>query len=333
MAPPVLSHTACVKTRSTSGDVGVFKRVTSLDVLKGIGRNLLTIFLDAFAHELAIRQITPPSQSLGDTDFFRAAANIFSSPENLSESMTQTLRALASMTARAPPPNPYSQAQPRYALRKGLGVWHLTFDWREAQIRHERGMLSTGYLLLNPPPQPLHALDLLSKVPEIYRKQLGIAQITDANTGQARQLDSHARIQERSLALDDAETMRALLRRERELEAILDSDESEPVKAEALRDLEAIAEFQRSHGRRSRDAAQRAGRTVRQAITRLHRNLLGALDTNGKPHPVLCPFSLHILNYILIPSARYSGHGGRHARADLASRFTYEPPPGCRWTD
>src|SRR6266436_3250793 len=288
LAPPVLSHTACVRTRSTSGNVGVFKRVTGLDVLKGIGRNLLAIFLDTFASELAARQITPPSQSLGDTDFFRAAANIFSSPENLSESMTQTLRALASMTARAPPPNPYSQAQPRYALRKGLGVWHLTFDWREAEIRHERGMLSTGYLLLNPPPEPLHALDLLAKVPEIYRKQLGIA-------------------------LDDAETMRSLLRRERELEAILDSDESEPVKAEALRDLEAIAEFQRSHGRRSRDAAQRAGRTVRQAITRLHRNLLGALDTNGKPHPVLCPFSLHILNYILIPSARYSGHGGRHA--------------------
>jgi len=117
----------------------------------------------------------------------------------------------------------------------------------------------------------------------MYRKQLGLSQVANPATGRSTLLASHARIQERSLALDDAETMRALLLRERELEAILDSDESEPVKAEALRDLEAIAEFQRTHGRRSTDAAQRAGRTVRQAITRLQRNLLATPTANPTP--------------------------------------------------
>ncbi len=178
-----------------------------------------------------------------------------------------------------------------------------------------------------------HALDLAAKIPEIYRHQLGLTQITDPATGKAETLASHARIQERSLALDDAETMRALYRKEKELEAILDSeDETEPVKAEALRELEAIAQFQRQHARRSQDSAQRAGRTVRQAITRFHEHLAGAAGQDGAAHAVLRAFADHIKEHVLIPSSRYSGHGGPHARAGVAGCFTYEPPAGVLWS-
>src|SRR5206468_8614527 len=134
-------------------------------------------------------------------------------------------------------------------------------------------------------------------------------------TGRAAPVQSHARIQERSLALDDAQTLRALLRKEKELEAILDDeDESEPVKQEALRELEAIAEFQKQHGRRSQDSAQRAVRAVRKAIIRFHRRLLATLDRHGNPHPVLCPFAVHLKKHLLIPSARYCRPAGGRPR-------------------
>src|SRR5436190_1716046 len=126
--------------------------------------------------------------------------------------------------------------------------------------------------------------------------------------------------------------MRALFRKEKELEAILDSeDESEPVKAEALRELEAIAEFQRRHARRSKDTAQQIAEAVRLAIRRLHRRLSQATDSRGDPHPVLRPFAQHLEKYILVPSARYSGHGSASSKSVPPGCLTYEPPPGLSW--
>lgn len=224
--------------------------------------------------------------------------------------------------------------KPRYALRKGLGVWHLTFDFKEADIRHEKGLLYVAWLLYNPPEQPIHAIDLMAKIPEIYRQQLGLAPLVDPTTGKVAPLLSGARIQERSLSLDDAQAMRALFKKEKELEAILDSqDESEPVKAEALRDLEAIAEFQRQHSRRSKDGAQRAAIAVRQAIKRFHQHTAAALDKNGAPHPALHAFAEHLKNHLLRPSIRYSSHGGPHAKTGPIGCFTYEPSKGIAWAE
>jgi len=211
----------------------------------------------------------------------------------------------------------------RYCLGKGLGVWQLTFDGAEALLKHERGIFYVAWLLAHPPEQPLHALDLAAKIAEIYRRQLGLVRIVDPGSGQAVPLLSHARLQERSLALDDAESMRALLRKERELEAILDDEcETEPVKREALRELEAIAEFQQRHGRQSCDNARRAVRAVRMAVMRFHRRLQASLTRDGGAHPVLRPFADHLEKYLVIPSARCR-----------AGCFVYEPPQGVLWAD
>ena len=222
--------------------------------------------------------------------------------------------------------------RPRYAIRKGLGVWYLTFDGKDAVLKHERGILYLAYLLLNPPEQPINALDLIAKIPEIYRNQLGLAPIVDPATGKTTPLQSHARIQERSLAIDDAQTMRALLRKEKELEAILDSDdESEPVKQEALRELEAIAEFQRQHGRRTKDSAQKAADSVRLAIRRLYRRLSTATDLNGEPHPVLRAFAAHLENCVINPSALHSRHRRVSSNTVPPGCLTYRPPPSVTW--
>jgi|ERR1044071_8739517 hypothetical protein len=65
------------------------------------------------------RRTSLPSPDLDDTDFFRAAANILSSQEKLPDSMTQTMRALASMTAHAHRPNiaTYSAKAPSHLAR------------------------------------------------------------------------------------------------------------------------------------------------------------------------------------------------------------------------
>ena len=188
--------------------------------------------------------------------------------------------------------------------------------------------------MLYRPPQPIRGVDLVARIPEFFRKQIGLPSLVDPATGIARVLSSDARLQERSLALDDAQAMRELRRKEKQLEAILDSENaSEPEKAEALRELEQIAEFQRQHGRRTIDAAQRTVKTVREALYRLHEHLFLSFDLQGRPHPVLRPFALHIQNFILIPSARYAGYGGPSARGRLAGCFTYEPPEGIAWSD
>lgn len=251
-------------------------------------------------------------------------------PANLFAELTP--QPAAEQSSRTAPSS--SKSSSRYALRKGLGIWKLTFDGQEADLKQERGIFYVAYLLTNPPEHPIHALDLATKIPELYRKHLGFTQITDLKTGKGNTVESHARIQERSLSLDDAQTIRAILRKEKELEAILDDEsESEPVKQEALRELEAIAEFQRHHGRRTQDSAQRAVRAVRQAIIRFHQRLLTTLDRNGNPHPVLRPFAAHLEKHLLIPSARYCGPVGSRARGPLAGCFTYDAPAGITWAD
>lgn len=189
-----------------------------------------------------------------------------------------------------------------------------------------------AWLLQHPPAEPLHAVDLAAQIPTLYRAQLGLHALTDPGTGHSVPLARHARLQERSLALDDAQSLRAVLRQERELEALLDDESAtEPEKAEALRELEAIVEFQRRHSGRSRDAAQRTADAVRQSLRRLHARLAAAVDASGAPHRVLRPFAEHLRRYLLVPSSRYAGRGNRPGPTGRAGCFIYEPPPGVKW--
>jgi hypothetical protein len=224
------------------------------------------------------------------------------------------------------------QPSTRYALRKGLGLWHLIFDSKEAILKHERGLFYVAWLLYHPDETPIHALDLMAKIPEIYRQQLGLTQLTDPTTGKVVPLQSGARLQERSLALDDRQAMRALYRKQQELEALLDStDATEPEKAEALRELEAIYTYQRQNASRSRDAAQKAVRTVRMAIKRLHQHLLTATSSDGASDPVLRSFADHLQKNLILPSARYSTHASSGPRRSLSGSFTYDRPTAFSW--
>jgi hypothetical protein len=58
--------------------------------------------------------------------------------------------------------------QPRYALRKGLGCWGLTFDGKSAVLMHEQGIYYVAYLLMNPAEEPIHGLALALKIKALY---------------------------------------------------------------------------------------------------------------------------------------------------------------------
>ena len=127
--------------------------------------------------------------------------------------------------------------------------------------------------------------------------------------------------------------VRALWRRRRTLERVLEDDDAiEPVKAEALRELEEVTEFLRKSPWRSRGGAERCVEAVGKAIWRAYRHLCGAMDGAGMPHPVLQAFGRHLHEYLLIPSGRGGGRGGARLAWAPGGCFTYEPPPGVVWS-
>jgi hypothetical protein len=135
----------------------------------------------------------------------------------------------------------------RYALRRGLGFWELTYEGRRAIFKDELGALYVACLLLDPPPEPIHAVTLALKAREMSGQAAGPGEL----------------VQQRSMGLDDAVAVRALWRRQRALEGVLEDDDAiEPVKAEALRELEEVTEFLRKSPWRSRGGAERCVEAV-----------------------------------------------------------------------
>jgi len=90
----------------------------------------------------------------------------------------------------------------RFALGRGLGFWELTFEGRHATFSHEQGVPYVAWLLLHPPRKPIHALALALN-----------ARTLSGPTSTAAEV-----IQKRFLGLDEAEAVRNLRRREREIE-------------------------------------------------------------------------------------------------------------------
>jgi hypothetical protein len=202
-----------------------------------------------------------------------------------------------------------------YALGRGLGFWELTFEGRRAIFKDELGALYVAYLLLEPPREPIPAVALAFKAKEKLGRPAGPAEV----------------VEQQVMGLEDAASVQALWRKQRELERILaDRREIEPVKAEAQRELEEITEHLRQSPWLSRHGAERCARAVAAAIKRLHAHLAAAVDAEGKPDEVLRAFALHLSEHLLAPS----GRGGSYTRAGawtLPGWFIYVPSKGIVW--
>src|ERR1035437_3399161 len=220
------------------------------------------------------------------------------------------------MNARQLTTDHRQQDERRYALCRGVDYWALAFEGRETVFKHELGALYVAYLLRNPPREPLHGVALALKA----KMKLGQpASPTEV-------------LQERVMGLEEAAAVRALWRRQRELERILhDRLEIEPVKAGAQREPEEIRENLRQSPWLSRHGAERCARAVAVAIRRLHVHLAAAVDAEGRPDVVLRAFALHLQEYLLAPSGRGGAHTRKQALSGFAGCFTYQPPRGVVW--
>jgi hypothetical protein len=204
----------------------------------------------------------------------------------------------------------------RYGLRRGLGTWEVTFEGQRDSFRDEQGADYVVWLLLHPPPQPIHAVALALEAGHFDGWTPGKAEV----------------IQQRNLGMDDAEAIRNLRRQARQFEAVMkDEQESEPARAEARRKRKEILEFLRRNSWRSQDNTQKCVRAVNRAIKRFHAYLAWGVDAEGKKHPVLQAFAEHLRKHLLVPSGRGGGFGGARGVAAPGGCFTYEPPPGVVW--
>ena len=204
----------------------------------------------------------------------------------------------------------------QYALRRGIQYWVLVFAGREAIFKDELGARYVAYLLRERPLEPIHGVALALKA----RERLG----QPASPGEV--------LEQRAMGLEDAASVRALWRRQRELERVLaDRHEIAPVKAEALRQLEEVTEFLRKSPWLSHHGAERCARAVAAAIKRLHVHLAVAVDAEGRPDEVLRAFALHLHEYLLVPSGRGAAYARTQANSGFAGCFIYTPPEGVGW--
>jgi len=203
----------------------------------------------------------------------------------------------------------------QYGLRRQDDFWQVTLQGRQSSFRHELGALYVAYLLTQSPQQAIHGVALALKA----REKLGHS----PSPAEA--------LQQRLMGLEDASSVRALWRRQRELERVLeDRLEIEPVKAEALRELEELTERLRLSPWLSHHGAERCARAVAVAIQRLHARLAAAVDAQGRPDGVLRRFALHLHEYLLVPSGRGGSYARRQAQA-APGCFIYVPPPDVVW--
>jgi hypothetical protein len=201
-------------------------------------------------------------------------------------------------TSAAPPLAPQRTGQRRYALQKGQGAWALTCGGEHAAFVDRAGMDFVDYLLKHPG-QSIHSLALLARV------------------------QGEAPVQQRSAALDDAESMRQYLREMSRLRAVLESDDaSELEKKVAEEELAQLEASGACTGQRTIDEAFKAARSVRQAIRRVCSSLAEARDEHHRPHPVLTAFAAHLQKHLLGPSQPGSVPPGH---------LVYEPPEGVVW--
>jgi hypothetical protein len=199
---------------------------------------------------------------------------------------------------------------PHFRLHRGQAWWELAFEGRTAILRDVRGLHYAAVLLSRPNAEPLHALRLL-------------ALVRDAES--ARELPA-----QRSLALDNWETARALQNRLRLLEQVIHDDQANAAeRREAEAEHHVLLREREQWHPPLRDNATRAVDAVRKALERLVRSLERAQDAKGQEHHVLHAFGAHLRRHLMRPSGR--GWGARSKAAYPPGAFCYEPPGGVSW--
>jgi hypothetical protein len=219
-----------------------------------------------------------------------------------------------------------------FSLTKKGKNWELVFEGETTHLKNELGLYYVAYLLSHPYEEPMHPVNLQVKArDDMYEGQRCETTYTDPDTGKTLALPKDAELQQLSLRIEEAESAYRLFQKQLELEALVDSDDAtEPVKAEAYRQLEDIYRYQRQSAGRTRDLAQKTSQAVTKAIKRFCQKLSVAVNSDGSPNQLLRRFAEHLKLHLLIPSGRLT-NGGRTRNGTTRGCFTYHPGNGVAW--
>ena len=221
----------------------------------------------------------------------------------------------------AAPSRPQTAPNTLYALRRGFGLWELTFGGRTAILRDEQGLRYVACLLSRGSAEPIPAVDLLGLA-------AGLRASAPSGGGWLPGSGEQETVVQRSSRFDDRETLKGLAGRLRELQVILDDDnEIEPVKAEARVEFEQLSALRHRRVLRTADQAQLAMDGINKTLRRFCRRLATARDARGRPHPVLREFSEHLENCLLLPARRFLGSKQKYR----GGSYDYRPEPPIRW--
>jgi hypothetical protein len=263
------------------------------------------------------QQSLPPTQQPASSQFPRPAGGLKVAPA----------KEASQVAPLAPPPS----EQPRYALHRDGTLWHLTFEGRQAFLKHEQGICYVAEMLGHPG-ERLKKLSLAAKYSSPKSKRCSSIEVWDPATGKYATPASTEPVHEAPLAADDNEARNAYKARARELkDTIDDPTETEAAKAEASEELEQIIAHLSKDSRQLRDPTKAAADAVRSAINKLLHNLLEPGGSSASAPSVRREFAEHIQRYLVTPSRRYAAPKARKARGDLTGCLLYEPPAGTSW--
>ena len=289
-------------------------------------------FTQVLSREVAVEvQITMKKES-EKKRMKNAAKSAYANNPAITQPLTAPGGKRQAHCAKRPTPLDASPAPcaPRFALRRGLGFWEVVFEGKTATVKHEQGLAYVAWLVSHPG-ESILALDLATQVNASEGRNKGVAELLNPITGEGVALQADSRIQERAPALDRARTMKAVLQRQHELEALVEQQNLHvAVKEEAYRELIKLYDYEKRNSTRARDAAGRASDAVGRAVKRLERKLAQARKANGTANTNMALFAKHIRDHILIPSGR-SGRGGDQIGRVLKGILVYEAPTGVRW--
>jgi hypothetical protein len=218
----------------------------------------------------------------------------------------------------------------QFSLSRGLGIWDLTFNYRDTYLANLKGVTYIRYLLYHPD-DSIHGLELGAKTSQFLTSQSGTEYMVNPETGLKVPVNRDSVIQERSLHLD-TDISPVLGKKLRELKAIMeDEGANDAERREAEEEYHEIWSSL-SEGNLP-ETAELAARAIRKAIARFYDQLARSVDARGEPHPVLRQFAEHLDQYLILPSSRlYVRRGQRGERGYPGGRFIYQPPPGVTWT-
>lgn len=227
-----------------------------------------------------------------------------------------------------------ARPRPRYMLRQGSGAWLFTVNGLDGNIADEKGLRYVEYLFKNPPPAPVHAIQLQADVCEVEPGKGGIVEIVDPDSGERITLSRTARMQERNLSIDNREANRRIWKIRRTWQSIVDDESaSEVERDEAREQLASLDKVLSSWALREKSNASKSYDRIRQAVNRLLTHLDAKTTKDGKKDPAYSALAEHIRRHMVETSRRYSGKRTSRTRAGTAQTFMYERPDGVIWAD